>query len=59
LGDNEKRALTALNRYQIERGLLNSILPLDDLIEFRSEPKTSLLILLPPTLGDIERLHQY
>jgi 4,5-dihydroxyphthalate decarboxylase len=31
LGENEKRALAALNRYQIEQGLLKTTLPLDAL----------------------------
>jgi 4,5-dihydroxyphthalate decarboxylase len=31
MGENEKRSLTALNRYQIEQGLMKTILPMDDL----------------------------
>jgi 4,5-dihydroxyphthalate decarboxylase len=32
LGENEKRALAALNRYQIEQGLMRTMLPIDQLI---------------------------
>jgi 4,5-dihydroxyphthalate decarboxylase len=31
MGENEKRSLAALNRYQIEQGLMKSTLPMDDL----------------------------
>jgi hypothetical protein len=31
MGENEKRSLAALNRYQIEQGLLKTMLPMDDL----------------------------
>ena len=31
MGENEKRALAALNRYQIEQGLMKTTLPMDDL----------------------------
>jgi hypothetical protein len=31
MGPNEKRALAALNRYQIEQGLMKTMLPMDDL----------------------------
>jgi hypothetical protein len=31
MGDNEKRSLTALNRYQIEQGLMKTTLPMEDL----------------------------
>jgi hypothetical protein len=31
MGDNEKRTLAALNRYQIEQGLLRTMLPMDEL----------------------------
>ena len=31
MGDNEKRTLAAMNRYQIEQGLMKTILPIDDL----------------------------
>jgi 4,5-dihydroxyphthalate decarboxylase len=31
MGENEKRSLTALNRYQIEQGLMRSMLPMDQL----------------------------
>jgi 4,5-dihydroxyphthalate decarboxylase len=31
MGENEKRSLAALNRYQIEQGLMKSMLPMDDL----------------------------
>jgi hypothetical protein len=31
MGENEKRSLAALNRYQIEQGLMKTILPMDDL----------------------------
>jgi len=30
MGENEKRALMALNRYQIEQGLLKNMLPMDE-----------------------------
>ena len=31
MGGNEKRTLAALNRYQIEQGLMKTTLPMDDL----------------------------
>jgi hypothetical protein len=31
MGENEKRSLGALNRYQIEQGLMKTMLPMDDL----------------------------
>ena len=31
MGENEKRTLAAMNRYQIEQGLMKTTLPLDDL----------------------------
>jgi uncharacterized protein (UPF0297 family) len=31
MGENETRALTAMNRYQIEQGLMKTILPMQDL----------------------------
>jgi 4,5-dihydroxyphthalate decarboxylase len=31
MGENEKRSLAALNRYQIEQGLMKTMLPMDDL----------------------------
>ena len=31
IGENEKRTLAALNRYQIEQGLLKTMLPMDEL----------------------------
>ena len=31
MGENEKRTLGAMNRYQIEQGLMKSMLPMDDL----------------------------
>ncbi|HEX7233084.1 MAG TPA: hypothetical protein VF452_22055, partial [Candidatus Binatia bacterium] len=31
MGDNEKRTLAAMNRYQIEQGLMKTMLPMDDL----------------------------
>jgi len=31
MGKNEKRSLAALNRYQIEQGLMRTTLPMDDL----------------------------
>jgi hypothetical protein len=31
LGENEKRTLRALNRYQIEQGLMRKELPIEDL----------------------------
>jgi 4,5-dihydroxyphthalate decarboxylase len=31
MGDNEKRTLAAMNRYQIEQGLMKTTLPMDDL----------------------------
>ena len=31
MGENEKRSLAALNRYQIEQGLMKTTLPMDDL----------------------------
>ena len=31
MGENEKRSLAALSRYQIEQGLMKTTLPMDDL----------------------------
>jgi hypothetical protein len=31
MGDNEERSLAALNRYQIEQGLMKTLLPMDSL----------------------------
>jgi 4,5-dihydroxyphthalate decarboxylase len=31
MGENEKRSLAALNRYQIEQGLMKTMLPMEDL----------------------------
>jgi hypothetical protein len=31
LGENERRAMRALNRYQIEQGLMKTELPIDNL----------------------------
>jgi hypothetical protein len=31
LGETEQRTLAALNRYQIEQGLLKTMLPMDEL----------------------------
>jgi hypothetical protein len=31
MGENEKRTLAAMNRYQIEQGLMKTTLPMDDL----------------------------
>jgi hypothetical protein len=31
MGGNEKRSLAALNRYQIEQGLMKTTLPMDDI----------------------------
>jgi hypothetical protein len=31
MGENEKRALAAMNRYQIEQGLMKTMLPMDQL----------------------------
>ncbi len=31
MGENEKRTLAAMNRYQIEQGLMKTMLPMDDL----------------------------
>jgi 4,5-dihydroxyphthalate decarboxylase len=31
MGENEKRSLAALNRYQVEQGLMKTMLPMDDL----------------------------
>ncbi|MDP2605772.1 MAG: hypothetical protein Q8S00_24785 [Deltaproteobacteria bacterium] len=31
IGENEKRTLAALNRYQIEQGLMKTMLPIEDL----------------------------
>ena len=31
MGDNEKRTLAALSRYQIEQGLMKTMLPMQDL----------------------------
>jgi hypothetical protein len=31
MGENKKRTLAALNRYQIEQGLLKTVLPMDGL----------------------------
>ncbi|MGH7887311.1 MAG: hypothetical protein ACREPG_05560, partial [Candidatus Binatia bacterium] len=31
MGENEKRTLAAMNRYQIEQGLMKAKLPMDDL----------------------------
>jgi hypothetical protein len=31
MGENEKRSLAALNRYQIEQGLMKTTLPMNDL----------------------------
>ena len=31
MGENEKRTLVAMNRYQIEQGLMKTMLPMDDL----------------------------
>jgi hypothetical protein len=31
MGENEKRSLAALNRYQIEQGLMKTMLPINDL----------------------------
>jgi 4,5-dihydroxyphthalate decarboxylase len=31
MGENEKRTLAAMNRYQIEQGLMKSTLPMNDL----------------------------
>jgi hypothetical protein len=31
MGENEKRTLAAMNRYQIEQGLMKVILPMDEL----------------------------
>jgi hypothetical protein len=31
MGENERRTLAAMNRYQIEQGLMKSTLPMDEL----------------------------
>ena len=31
MGENEKRTLAAMNRYQIEQGLMKTMLPMDEL----------------------------
>jgi len=31
MGGNEKRSLAALNRYQLEQGLMKTTLPMDDI----------------------------
>ena len=31
MGENERRTLAAMNRYQIEQGLMKTTLPVDDL----------------------------
>jgi 4,5-dihydroxyphthalate decarboxylase len=31
MGENEKRTLAAMNRYQIEQGLMKTMLPMEDL----------------------------
>jgi hypothetical protein len=31
MGENEKRSLAALNRYQIEQGLMKTMLPMDEI----------------------------
>ena len=31
MGENEKRTLAAMNRYQIEQGLMKTTLPMDEL----------------------------
>jgi hypothetical protein len=31
MGENEKRTLAALNRYQLEQGLFKTMLPMDEL----------------------------
>ena len=31
MGENEKRSLAALNRYQIEQGLMKTMLPMEEI----------------------------